>query len=240
LMTEEGILQGFSLKSGALNGGMVSADGTPLAIPFNSGGKIDVGMELLNLQRQVINDTFLVSLFQILIEEPDATTATLALIKKQEKGELLSPTMGRQQSEFLGPMIHREIDIASRDPKNAWIMDEMPEALQQTGMEYTIEYDSPLTQAQQAGQAAAITNTLQESSFIAQASPQSLDVIDFDATLTRLAKINGMEEKLLRDPKMIAQMRAQREEQQQTQQALQAAPNVSQAALNVAKAQALG
>ena len=38
-------------------------------------------------------------------------TATEVLERAREKGALLAPTMGRQQSEALGPMIEREIDI---------------------------------------------------------------------------------------------------------------------------------
>ena len=41
---------------------------------------------------------------------PPQMTATEVIERTNEKGILLAPTIGRQQSEYLGPMIERELD----------------------------------------------------------------------------------------------------------------------------------
>src|SRR5258708_33669058 len=104
LLYEEGVLEAFNQRSGAANYGMLTADGEELVKPFKIDANIPLGLELMKLEAQAVNDSFLTSLFQILVENPEMT-ATEALIRSQEKGMLLAPTMGRQQSEFLGPLI---------------------------------------------------------------------------------------------------------------------------------------
>ena len=92
---------------------MVSADGKLLVQEMLSGSRQDVGFEHIDRKQFAIEDAFLNKLFQILVELPEMT-ATQALQRAQEKGQLLGPTMGRQQSESLNPTIEREIDIMSR------------------------------------------------------------------------------------------------------------------------------
>ena len=69
LAHDDGILDGFSLKPGAVNYGGVNADGRPLvhALPT---GNLAIGKELMDDERYAINDAFLVTLFQILIQTP--------------------------------------------------------------------------------------------------------------------------------------------------------------------------
>ena len=105
---------------------------------------------------EVINDAFLVTLFQILVDAPQMT-ATEAMLRAQEKGALLAPTMGRQQSEFLGPLIEREIDILSR----AGALPPMPDALVKAGGMVEVEYQSPLNRAQRSEEGVAILRTLE-------------------------------------------------------------------------------
>ncbi|STU67291.1 Bacteriophage head to tail connecting protein [Klebsiella pneumoniae subsp. ozaenae] len=58
-------------------------------------------MTLAEQKRQTINDGFFITLFQILVDNPQMT-ATEAMLRAQEKGQLLAPTAGRIQAEFLG------------------------------------------------------------------------------------------------------------------------------------------
>ena len=109
LAYDDGVMSGFQLKSGALNYGGVSKDGRELIKPLQT-GRMDIGRDMINDSRSTINDAFLVSLFQILVETPTAT-ATEILERAKEKGILLAPTIGRQQSEYLGPLIEREADL---------------------------------------------------------------------------------------------------------------------------------
>ena len=220
LAHDDGVLDSFSMKPGAINPGGVSAEGRALihALPV---GNLSAGQELMDMERQVINDSFLVSLFQILVETP-AMTATEVLERAREKGALLSPTMGRQQSEMLGPMIEREVDVLLKQR----LLPPMPDILIEARGEFEIEYDSPLSRSQRSEEAAGWLRTLEAAIAYANTT-QDLSVLDqFDADVIyqQLAEINAVPASWLRDPKAVAQIRQQRAEAQQTQQMIDVAP----------------
>jgi hypothetical protein len=125
------------MKPGAINKGGMSADGKPL-IGILPTGQIQVTKEMMDEERSLINDAFLVTLFQILTETP-TMTATEVIERTNEKGILIAPTVGRQQSEYLGPMIHRELDLLSRMKRPA------ADARHHPGGkgEYNVVYTSP-------------------------------------------------------------------------------------------------
>ena len=95
LAHDDGVIDTASLRPGAVNIGGVNADGRPLihALPT---GNLSLAKEMMEAEHAIINDAFLVTLFQILVDTPQMT-ATEVLERAREKGALLSPTMGRQQ-----------------------------------------------------------------------------------------------------------------------------------------------
>jgi hypothetical protein len=236
LLTDEGALTQFNLRSGALNYGALSSDGTPLVQPLESKGRFDIGKELMELEATSINDSFLVSLFQILAQEPNMT-ATEALIRAQEKGILIAPTMGRQQSEFLAPTIIREIDILH----HAGLLPPPPMQLLRSGQGLKIEYTSPLSKLMRAEEAKTIMEGVQGLAQFASVKPQILDLVDWDQTGRDFLEASGFPSNLLLDPEALMELRQQNAQAAQAQQMAQVAPGVSQSALNLAKAQqALG
>lgn len=238
LLSEDGPLGAFDLDSDALNYGALSADGTPLVAPLQGGENIPLGLELMGTEATEIEDSFLVSIFKILTENPQMT-ATQVLEIAQQKAVLLAPVMGRQHSEDLGPMIAREIDIASRDSRYSWILEEMPDALRQQGGSYQIEYRSPLARAMRAQDGVAIMRTFEALPAAQALDPHAVMVIDIPGALRELSEINGVPAKLIRDKKQYEQMVEMAQQQTDMQQAVQAAPGISQAALNATKADSL-
>jgi hypothetical protein len=232
LLSEEGALTNFNLRGGALNYGALSADGTPLVQPLNLGdaGRFQIGKELMELEANAINDAFLVSLFQILVQNP-TMTATEAMIRAQEKGMLIAPAMGRQQSEFLGPQIVREIDILH----HAGQLPPPPMQLLKKGLQ--IEYTSPLSKLMRAEEATTIMTSIQGLSQMASVQPKILDLVDWDETSREFLEAGGFPGKLILDPDKLAAVREAKQQQDQAQQIVQGAPAVSQSALNLAKAQ---
>lgn len=231
LLTEEGALTPFNLRAGALNFGMMTDDGKPLAMPFESRGNFELGKEMMELEANSINDSFLVSLFQILVQNP-SMTATEALIRAQEKGMLIAPAMGRQQSEFLGPQIVREIDILSA----AGQLPPPPEQLlQSSGLK--IEYTSPLSKLMRAEEAQTIQTSVQGLAQMASVRPAVLDLVDWDEAAKEYLEATGFPGNLILDPDRLQMVREQNQQEQQGQQVAQAAPGMSQSVLNLAKAQ---
>lgn len=220
LAHDDGILDGFSLKPGAINAGGVTAEGRPLvhALPV---GQIAIGKELMDDERNVINDAFLVSLFQILVETPQMT-ATEVMERTREKGILLAPTVGRQQSEYLGPLIDRELDILNRQG----LLPPMPPALREAQGDYRVEYDSPLSRSQRAEEASGLMRTVESVLQIVNVTqnPEPLDLFDWDVIIPDLSEINAVPGRWMRDMNVVMQMRQGRAQQAQAQTAIQAAP----------------
>lgn len=234
LLSEDGALEPFNLRPGALNHGTLSADGTPLVQPLKIGANIPLGMELMEMEGHEIDDSFLVTLFQVLTENPQMT-ATQVLEIAQQKAVLLAPIMGRQHSEDLGPLIARELDIAAKNG----LLPDMPPELADYGAEYKIEYRSPLARAMRAQDGVAIMRTFEALPAAVSIDPDSAFVLDVQGGLRELAEINGVPAKLIREKKMVDQMVAQRDQQKQVAGMAAMAPEMSQAALNAAKAEQL-
>lgn len=232
LLQEDGALQAFSMRPGALNYGGVDDQGRAVVQPLQTGANLPIGLDMLSDRRAFINDAFLVSLFQIMVETP-TMTATEALLRAQEKGALLAPTAGRLQSEFLGPLINRELDILSK----AGLLPDMPPALLERGGEFEIEYDSPLTRAQRAEEGVGILRTFEAAATVAQFDPSAVKVLKGSDAIRELAEINGMPANLLYSKEEVAEMDAAQAQQAQLQQILAAAPVVADTANTLAQAE---
>jgi len=234
LLQEDGALSAFDMRPGALNYGGVNEAGQQTVHALQTNARVDIGLEMMEQRRKVINDAFLVTLFQILVDAPQMT-ATEAMLRAQEKGALLAPTMGRQQSEFLGPIIEREIDILAR----AGALPPMPDIMKEYGGEYHVEYVSPLNRAQRADEGVAIMNTLQAIAPLAQIDPRVMQVFDPIEVARELAEINGVPAKVLRSTEDMQAMDAQQQQNAQAQQLLAAAPVASGVVKDLAQAQSL-
>jgi hypothetical protein len=223
LAHDDGVLDGLSLKPGAVNYGAVTSDGRPLVHTLPT-GNVAIGKELMDDERMAINDAFLVTLFQILVQTPQMT-ATEVLERAREKGALLSPTMGRFQSESIGPQIEREFDLL------LWqgLIPPPPPALQEAGAEYKVEYDAPLNRAMRADEAAGTMRTFQWAAEIAAQTqdPTVMDYFDVDAIIPELMQINGAPFRFSRSPEQVAQLRASRQQATQDQQLIQALPGMA-------------
>lgn len=235
MTVDDDALETFNLKSSAINRGFLGPNGEPLAVPFNSGADIPMGIEFVQDSRGVINDAFFVTLFQILAQQPQMT-ATEALLRAQEKGELLGPSVGRQQTELLDPMIERELDLLGHVPG---LGPEMPPELMEAGGMLSISYTSPLDRMQRAGDGAAMLRWLESVIPAAQIRPEVLNPVNWAAFSRELAEIQGVPEKVMLDEEALAAADQQMASEQQAAQLLAAAPVAGKTALDLAKAQSL-
>lgn len=232
LVTDDGALDAFSLVPGSINSGAVSQNGSPLAMPFNTGAQPQLGLEMMDQKRQLINDIFLVTLFQILVQNPNMT-ATEAMLRAQEKGQLLAPTAGRIMSEQLGPMIEREVDICAR----MGLFPDPPRQLLEAGMEFDIDYKSPLIRMQKSDEGSGIAQTLQIATSVAQFQPDVMQMFKYGDIMREFADINGMPRSLLLDQEEEAVAKEAAQQQQQLANLLQAAPNIATTADKLASAE---
>ncbi|RQQ30520.1 portal protein [Burkholderia stagnalis] len=187
LASEDGVLEGFDLRSGSLNWGGLNEKGEELVKPLLTGKQAQIGIEFAQDTRQTINQWFYVTLFQILVDSGDMT-ATEVLQRAQEKGVLLAPTLGRTQAELLGPLIERELDILAE----AGQLPDMPQELIDAGADVDVEYDSPLNKAMRAGEGAAILQWLQQIGVVAQLDPSTLKLVNGQRIGKLLADYGGV------------------------------------------------
>lgn len=231
LFADDGIIDGFSLKAGAMNVGGVSSEGRELVktLPI---GRVDIGRDLMEDERNVIKDSFLVSIFQILTENPQMT-ATEVMERTKEKGILLAPTVGRQHTEKLGPQIERELDLAAK----IGLLPPMPMALVEAQGDYRIEYDSPISRAQRAEESSGVMRTIQSALEIVNVTqdPSPLDFFNWDQIVPEVAEINGTPLRWMRSLEEVAQIRQGRAQAQQQQQAIEAAPSMASMAKTLQK-----
>lgn len=218
LTPDDGILDEINLVPGATNRGGMTMNGQTLVgtIPI---GRVDVGLEMMDKEREAINASFLVHLFQILTDTP-TMTATEVIERTREKGILLAPTIGRQQSEYLGPLIDREIDLLVQQR----LLPPMPQLLIEAKGEYQVVYDSPLSRTMRAEHASGAFRTIELAVQIANATgdPSHLDRFDFDTIIPEVGDINGMPPSWMKSDDALAQTRQARAEQVQAQQAQEA------------------
>ena len=140
--------------------------------------------------------------------------------------------MGRQQSEFLGPLIHREIDLLCE----AGQIPPPPMELVRSGKGLEIEYTSPLARALRAEEGSAIMNTVQDLGVMAQIDPTVKQIMDLHDAFREMAKIRGAPAKLFRSEEEVQALMEHDTEQQQQAGPVQALHGISQSSLNLAKA----
>jgi hypothetical protein len=194
LLPDADTIRAFQVRPDALNYGGVDEQGRALVQPLQLKGEFQVAFEVMQQVREAINRAFFVTVFQILIDNPQMT-ATEVLMRAQEKGILLSPVAGRIQAEILDPVIQRELDIITA----ANAAPQPPEILLESGG-LEIQYETPLTRAQRAGDALALQRTFEGIAPLAQINPEVMQRFNADEVLNMLADAHGLPPKTLRSP----------------------------------------
>ena len=225
----------INFKPGGVTHGGVNAQGQQMIQPMNTGSRPDLGQQMIEESRRVVNDSFYLNLFQILVETPQMT-ATEVLARTQEKGILLAPTADRLEQEYLGPMIERELDILTRQG----VMPPLPGELIDAGGEYSIKYQSPITRAQRASQTMGMQETFNMTMNASAVDPSVLDRVNIDELITQIADNNGTPATVLRSDDEVEDLRKGRQQQEQQQQLIEQAPAMAGAAKDLAQAQAMG
>lgn len=199
--------------------GMLDTRGQPLAQPLQTGAQIPLMFEMQQQKREAINAAFHLDLFQILVERPEMT-ATEVLERVAEKSQLLAPSIGRMQSEWFGPMTHRELGILGRQR----LLPPMPAVLAEAGAGYEIEYQSPATNLQRTREITAVQRTVELLNQWIVVDPTVLKKFDVEDIIERSMGVMGGSSRSLLSRKQYASVleaQAQQAAAAQQMQALQ-------------------
>ena len=225
LLTGDDGLVGMSLRPGAMNPGGVNSSGQPLVHVLPT-GDIHLTKEMMEEERNLINDAALVTLFQILVKTPQMS-ATEVIERANEKGILLAPTLGRQQDEYLGNMTPRELDLLQRQRLLGPMPPRLKEAVRAGKGSFHIVYDNPLSRLAQAQKGAGFLRTIEAVKGIMAVYPDPalLDPFNFNTAIPALADQNATPESWMADKQQMAKKAQDRAKQAQAKQASDALPN---------------
>lgn len=227
---DPGSLSFVSMAAFAQSGGMpvmAVQQPEPAALNYTMQGIRDV--------EQIIHDGLYTDLFRMLIDDNRRQiTATEIQAKQQEKMILIGPVVERLQKELLEPLIARTFALMRE-----WgALPAPPDGMD--AAELDVSFESVLAQAQKMTATSAIDQGLAFMVQSAQANPDVLDMLDFDAMGKAYLDRIGMPESCVRDEQDIALMREQRaaaqaqaEQQAQAAQAAQQAVDMTAAARNL-------
>lgn len=202
--------------------------GRPLYQPLQTGGRIELGLDMEEQRRQAIREAFYWSMM-IMVATPGAT-ATEVLARQEEKLRLMGPHLSRVTGEFLDQFLDRVFSLLYR----AGAFPPPPPLLRQYP-QLKMTYVSPLARAQMVAEAGSMVRAVDGLMPMAQLDPSVMDIVDGDAYGRRLFEAHGAPADIIRDPKLVAQIRQQRAEQAEAAQLAQAAPGLARAARDVAQ-----
>lgn len=195
----------------------------------NGMAQYPLGIDAMERRADIIRKHFRYSLFQNLLMDPTVPgrerTATEINAIEAQKASILGSTIGRIQKERLEPIIGMFFHIEDKAGRLPPISRELRQFV---GLGITTEYIGPLAKRlRQYLSSQGIVEGFQYAANIAQIKPETLDNYDMDWISTQGAKLNGLPEEALIDPKIVQKVRQVRAEQQAAMQ--QAALEIEQA-----------
>lgn len=237
LLKDDSSIDIADLRPGRGVVGGLDAQGNPTIQPFTSGANFEISQEFLIQEGETIDQAFNLDLFlnPTALEGRDRVTATEILARDQERVRIMTPLSSRDETESLGPMIERELDILT----DLDGLPPMPPELIEAEGEFDIEFTNPLAVSRRSDEAIGSVQTVQAVMELAQVKPLALDIIDEDEYARILARANSSPEALLNSPEEVAMIRQQRAEAETLEKVAQAAPGVGRGVLDLTKAEEL-
>ena len=211
LVANAGVMNRPNTNPGAINFGGMNPNGQELIKPLNIGGRLDFATMVLEAKKNAIKESLYINLFQLLVQNPQMS-ATEALIRANEKAELLGPAGSRLQGG-LSRMIRRELGILAR--RGLYDADSVYAKPRSVGAgRVTVDFTSPLDRLRRAKEGEGISRLLEMVAPIAQVDPSIVDNFDGDETVRQLRDILGAPVSILRRPEDVQRIRQGRQEQQ--------------------------
>lgn len=181
--------------------------------PIYNNANIDFGFQAMADRGKRIREAFFVD--QLQLSQGPQMTATEVLQRTEEKMRLLGPMLGRQQSEFLRPLIERVFEIMSRRNMIEYNADIMKIFESRGIKKLDVQYSSMIAKAQRVQEGQNIERTMQAMAPFIAMDPAIKDNFDGDVGARVVAKIFGFPQEILRDVKARDDMRAAQAKAQQ-------------------------
>jgi hypothetical protein len=231
---DDGVLNPATIRIGARR--VIVANSVDSIKPLTSGMNFEVAEWLLKSVQAAIRRNLMSD--QLQMQDGPQMTATEVNVRVDLIRQQLGPVYGRWQSEYLVPLLERCFGLALR----AGQLGEPPESLM--GRDLQIKFQSPLARSQRLEEVVSIERFSAGVAQMAQANPDILDNIDFDAATQLYGKGLGVPAAVMRTSDGLQAYReqkaqaAQQAQQQQQQMALQ--QKAGEAAIDTTAKTAMG
>ncbi len=216
-MPDDGAIRPLRVIPGGVN--YYRAGSNDRIEPIFNDSRIDIGAELMRDRQIRIREAFFVD--QLQLQQGPQMTATEVNQRTEERMRLLGPMLGRQQAEFLRPLIERVFEILER--RN--LIPKPPEILSERDI--TVRYSSTIAKAQRMNEAQDLLRAFSAATPFIQMDPASMDNISADDALKEIWRTYGASQSVLRSRQEVEDMREQRAEAQQA--AMQRQAEIDQA-----------
>jgi len=236
LVADDGVLgrgsKRIRISPGGINVGGIDAMGNPKIMPLQTGARLDLSEGMMETLRQTIREAFGVDLFDILARDRVQMTATEVLERQKEKGQLLTPVIGRQQSELLGPLIDRELKIAVR----TGALEPMPDELIEAQGEYEIEYESSATRMQKSDEILGVQRAVEVMMPWIEADPTLLEMWKKGKMTRHVNDTLGVPSKLVRTEAEFDEIQGEADAAAERMQQVEQAPQLAKAVREISDA----
>nr|WP_253307814.1 portal protein [Rickettsia endosymbiont of Ceutorhynchus assimilis] len=197
---------------------------TPGSVNFYRNGMADkivplTGMENIlpteieqNQCRDAVFKAFYIDIFRMQKENKEMTALEVQ-IRNEEQMRLMSPMVGRIETEFLNPLIRTIYGILLKYNKLPLL-----EGVENTQID--IAYTSPLTRAQKSSAISSMEQVIGffQRSGIINLCPEVYDNINWDLCFKLFFELRGAPQSVLKSDREVMQLRQQRKLQMQQQQ----------------------
>jgi hypothetical protein len=205
VVPDDGFIFPIRMKPGSIN--IKRAGSAERIEPVFQTQNIDFGFQALEERRQRIREAFYID--QLKLREADRMTAKEVEQRTEESLRFLGPILGRQESEFLRPMVDRLFGIMFR----RGMFKPVPDALQ--GKDLEVKYTSPVAKAQRMSEARSILRGFDNMAPFFQIDQESVDVVNAEEAVKTIARVHGWPQNLIRRVDEVDQIRDGRAQAQQ-------------------------
>lgn len=226
-MSNDSTMNRPNLNPGAINFGAIDDQGRHKIQPIITASNPQLSQLVLQASREQVQAGLYTNLWQVLIDNPQMT-ATQALIRNNEKGELLSP-IGASIQRGLARLTESELDILVG--KGAWSPGSPLQPPSSLGGRGTgTKFASPLDRLRRSNELIGIKSTLEIAGELIKVDEETADLIDSEETMRLTREIAGAPASMMRNKDDVAARRQQRQQMnaamQMAEMAKQAGPGV--------------
>lgn len=220
MTADDGVLGAAKISPNVVLSGALGSDGSPLIQPLSLGDNPGVYESAIARAEERIKKAYFDNLLISQGKMPEMT-ATEVMQRRDEQLSLLSPQIGRIESEYLNPLLDRVFGIMVRSKNAKTMLAPIPQSLR--GKTVKFEYQSPLAKITKMNDVQALMRWYSSVGSLAQVVPGLFDILNPDRLGRETADDAGVPMTMLRTDAELKQLKDAQQKQQQMQQNAQMA-----------------